>query len=322
MHLAALEPRSLPLGRHLLRCATSAASSADVAVLRGGDGPVALLLAAVHGDEYEGPTALAALAAELEPGELQGTLVAVPVLNEPAFYATRRCGPDGENLARVFPGDLRGSVTAQIAAATTGLLRRVDLLVDLHAAGTFYTLHPWAGYATGVTSAVLEQQRRLAAAVGLDFVWGTPLPPGRSLSTAAALGIPAIYVEQTGSGLARPDDVARLQAGLHRVLRAAGLLPGPLSSHRPRWWRESEAAGEGHLQVDHPAPRPGVWRPAVGIWEWVVAGQPLGVVSGPLGQEARVVRAARSGRVAMLRTAPPVQSGDYLAVVVPVEEQP
>ncbi len=39
-----------------------------ISVIRNGDGPTALLTGANHGDEYEGPVALQALARELDPG--------------------------------------------------------------------------------------------------------------------------------------------------------------------------------------------------------------------------------------------------------------
>ncbi|NUQ02230.1 MAG: succinylglutamate desuccinylase/aspartoacylase family protein, partial [Armatimonadetes bacterium] len=210
--LAGLDPAELPRGRHGIRAevARDGAQSvgADVVVVRGTDGPTLLAIGAVHGDEYEGPVALARLASELDPGTLRGTLVAIPVLNEPAFYLPARCGPDGLNLARVFPGRGDGAVTEQIAASLTALLARVDALVDLHAAGSYYRLHPWAGYGLHADPAVLATQRRLAIAFGLDFVWGTGLAEGRTLSAAATLGVPAIYVEMTGAGLCRAADVA------------------------------------------------------------------------------------------------------------------
>lgn len=319
LRLADIVPADLREGVTRLRAELAGDGvGADLVAVKGGDGPVLLVIGAVHGDEYEGPVAIGELCDGLDPAEVKGTLLAVPVINEPAFYQTTRCGPDGENLARVFPGRADGSVTEQIAASLHALLARVDSFVDLHAAGTFYTLKPWAGYGLAPDAKVLETQRRMAFAFGLDFVWGTGLKPGRTLSSAQDHGVPGIYVEMTGSGLCRRPDVERNVTGLRDVMRAVGLLDGLYPTAPPPWWRESDDGDEGHLQVDHPAPRAGLFLPAVGLWTAVTVGQPLGVIRSPGGAEAVEVPALRDGRVAMLRTAPAVRAGEFVAVVVPV----
>ena len=55
-----------------------------LAVLRNGTGPTALLVAGVHGDEYEGPIALSELIRQLDPKEIRGRLIVLPALNAPA----------------------------------------------------------------------------------------------------------------------------------------------------------------------------------------------------------------------------------------------
>jgi len=318
--LAAVVPASLPVGRSALRLSAGAAAAVDLTALRGAPGPTLLVIAAVHGDEYEGPAALAELPSHLDPEQLTGTLLLIPVLNEPACFARSRCGPDGLNLARVFPGKPDGSTTEQIAASLTALLARCDALIDLHAAGTLYTLHPWAGYATNVAPQVLATQRAMAIAFGLDTVWATPMKPGRSLSAAAELGKPAIYVEMTGSGLCRLDDVVEDMLGVEHVMRCLGMLRGQCLTAEPTWFRESLEADEGHLQIDHPSPKKGLFYPHVEVWDRVAEGQALGVLRRPGGDGRTEIVASRAGRVAMLRTAPPVDAGDSLAVVVPFDE--
>jgi predicted deacylase len=90
-----------PLGAHPI----------PVMVTVGGEGPTALLLAGVHGDEYEGPVALMRLWRALDPAALRGRLILLPALNAPAVRAATRCspldagGPNAGNLNRAFPGD-------------------------------------------------------------------------------------------------------------------------------------------------------------------------------------------------------------------------
>ena len=80
------------------------------------EGPTLLVLAGIHGDEYEGIIAIPQVYAQVETSDLRGTLVMAPVCNLSAYEAAARGSPiDGLNLARVFPGARDGSITRQIA---------------------------------------------------------------------------------------------------------------------------------------------------------------------------------------------------------------
>lgn len=64
-----------------------------VTCIRNGEGPTVLLLAGVHGDEYEGQIALGRLIRDLDPAALRGRLIVLPALNLPAVSAARRVSP-------------------------------------------------------------------------------------------------------------------------------------------------------------------------------------------------------------------------------------
>ena len=109
-----------------------------IAVAKNGAGPTVLLTGGVHGDEYEGPIALARLIRELDLSKLTGRLIVVPAVNYPAFVAGTRTSPiDDINLNRTFPGKRNGTATEMIAHyVTTELLPRSDYLFDFHAGGS------------------------------------------------------------------------------------------------------------------------------------------------------------------------------------------
>jgi hypothetical protein len=102
-----------------------------IAVAKNGAGPTVLLTGGVHGDEYEGPIALARLIRELDLAKLTGRLIVVPAVNYPAFVAGTRTSPiDDINLNRTFPGKRNGTATEMIAHyVTTELLPRSNYLV-------------------------------------------------------------------------------------------------------------------------------------------------------------------------------------------------
>jgi predicted deacylase len=105
-----------------------------IAVAKNGSSPTVLLTGGVHGDEYEGPIALAKLIRGLDLSRLSGRIV-VPAVNYPAFLAGTRTSPiDAVNLNRTLPGRRNGTVTETIAHyVTTNLMPRSDYLLDFHA---------------------------------------------------------------------------------------------------------------------------------------------------------------------------------------------
>src|SRR5690349_3765084 len=85
----------------------------QIVVARGKqDGKAMLAFGGVHGDEYEGPLAVHQVFSRLDPREMHGSFVGVPICNPLAFAAKQRTSPqDGANLARCFPGKPRGTIT-------------------------------------------------------------------------------------------------------------------------------------------------------------------------------------------------------------------
>ena len=117
-----------------------------ICVVRNGDGPTAILTGANHGDEYEGPVALAKLANSLAPEEIIGRVIIVPFFNFPAFRAGRRTSPlDGGNMNRLFPGRPDGTPTEKMADYfQRHLLPITDFVLDIHAGGKTLDFVPFA----------------------------------------------------------------------------------------------------------------------------------------------------------------------------------
>jgi predicted deacylase len=220
------------------------------------------------------------------------------------------------NLARVFPGSPVGSPTERIAHAfREHLIRRADLLLDIHSAGIVYAIRQLAGYHLR-DGEVGRIQREAAIAFGFDLVWGTAGLPGRTLSAAGELGVPAIYVEMPGEGRCRPEHLEQTKRGIRGVMAYLGLIDGAYPTVQPRYVVEVDVLGAGHLQVDHPSPTSGIFVPAVALWDPVEAGQPLGAIRHPDGRVLATVRASRTGRVLLLRTLPRVFAGETVAFVL------
>jgi len=289
-------------------------------IWRGGSGPVLLVNGATHGDEYEGPTLLRQWADKWRPARLRGTVVMVPVLNEPAFFAGQRCNPaDGCNLARSFPGRRKGRPTERLAALfDQQLLAQATHYIDLHSGGVPYELKPWAGYISGMGGEVERLQREMTACFDRFWCWAGGFLPGRTLSAAYARNLPAMYVECRGCGGVESADLKGLDDGLRAVIRLLGLGAGSARRLRPQVSRITTNADETHLQVHHPAPHDGLFVPRARLDRDVRRGEVIGSVLALDGKAATEVPAVRAGRIVMLRRQRSVRRGDALAALAPI----
>ncbi|MFN8444567.1 MAG: succinylglutamate desuccinylase/aspartoacylase family protein [Caldilineaceae bacterium] len=274
-------------------------------------GPTLVVTAAVHGDEYEGVEAIPQVFQQVQPENLRGTLVLVPVCNVPAYETAQRSSPlDGLNLARVFPGEEHGSITQRIAYwITQKLLKRADFYIDLHSGGAAATIPTLIGY---IWDEGELGQRSLAGAraFGAPILWGHPLPiaPGRTVSAATDLGVPSLYTEAPGGGYARPDDVACFITGVINVMKHLNMLPG---APQPRPTTH-HLFGDGNLDQVIAADVAGYFRAEVELLSEVKAEQRLGVVRDLFGNVLQEVKADQEGIVIMLRRFHRVHVGDGL----------
>lgn len=292
----------------------------EAQTIRGkGEGPRLLIVAGVHGDEWEPMVAVRRLAGTLQPDEVRGIVTLVPVLNVPAYRAGRRVGPDGLDLARTFPGRPDGSPTQQIAYEFTSLLDRADYLIDLHTGGLQLSVWPLAGYLIHPDAEILQQQRRMARAFGLDAVWGNdPTLEGRTLSAARDRSVPAIYVEYLGSVPFNVVAVEALIGGCRRVMAELGMIDFPGTHPKPRF--AAEDTGSGHLQANCPAPADGLFEPYVNAGDSVKQGELIGYLTPDASAKRGPILAEKSGHVVAIRMFPRIAAGEAMVVIAPFEE--
>jgi uncharacterized protein len=277
------------------------------------DGPRLTVLAGVHGCEYAPMAAQRIWARGLAARELRGHVLAIPVLNLPAFWARSPfvVPGDGKNLNRCFPGSPSGSLAERLAYDTfTKVIEGSDALIDMHAGDMVEALEPFALYDAGPAEA---RARDLAEAYGLGYVIRQEPGPDRAVAgttsaAAAEIAIPAIIAEAGGCGLVDQAAVGAHVRGLNRVLALLGMSPDPA----------------GPADRDGPPPRPlqrfhwlrcrhaGWWEPAEQAGAVVIEGQILGTVSTIDGSETLETITAPSDGVLMFVTSSPAVPADGL----------
>ena len=289
------------------------------------EGPHLLITAGIHGDEFEGIFAIYNLIKQIEPSKLSGTLTLIPIANQSAVDNHSRCGEDGKDLARTFPGAPNGSLTEQVAFHLNEIISKADLYIDLHTGGRAMDVYPLCGYGLVKNTANLDTQRRMALAMGLPLIWGTSAElNGRSMSAARDAGVPAIYTEYRGPSPSDPNGITAYTEGCIAVMIEFGMLEKPddrqpsrnpltVEDHRPE---------SGHMQVCNPSPIKGLFKPTAQLGQSVESGDLLGIVIDPSTGEEQKVFFDQSGAVIVIRSYPQVDEGDALAVILENYDNP
>ena len=272
-------------------------------------GRTLLVSAGVHGDEYEGIQAIFDVFEALDPNGMHGSLITAPIANPPAFWNGTRTSPlDGGNLARMFPGDAEGGATQAIAwHFDRRLLALADFYLDLHSAGVKWLMPTLVGYHAGDPAA-----EAAAEAFGAPVVWRhTSIAPGRTVSAAAARGLPSLYVEGRGAGRIHPDDLAVYRDGILRLMGHLGITRGEAEPRPPRM----RLAGGGNIDEGVLARQRGFLTPRVELLQHVTEGELLGTLHDEWGRTLDAYHAPRAGVVVLIHACPLVAADEPLFLI-------
>ena len=286
-----------------------------VMIVNGGQkGGTLVALAGIHGDEYEGVQALHEVFHRINPNDLTGRLIAVPIANLTAHRNCSRETPiDGLNLARVFPGRPNGTLTERLANfLSKSIIPEGNFLIDFHSAGIRYLIPPLVGYEISDTESG-RTSREAAVIFGTPTIWGHPgePPPGRTVSEAHRLGIPWLYVESSGGGRIRTEELSYYTDGLLNLLKFLKMLPGSIDVEP----KQLSLIGNGNIDNAMVADKAGFFVPKVNVLDHVAHNQLIGVIRDVFGETIAESRAGESGVVVLIRALPVVYPGDIVCVI-------
>ncbi len=290
-------------------------------LIKGADsGPVLLMLAAIHGDEYEGVQTIIELGRMLSPTDICGTLLMVPIANEYAYRAADRLTPeDGRNLAREFPGKREGTATERLAwHLGKGLIAKADFLLDMHSGGTYYEVPEFVGYYDNDDNDTGRRSRAAAEAFGFEVLWGhDQVSPGRTVSYAGDCGIPWLYTEAFGGRRVKYDEQQRLRQGALRLMRHLSMLANPT-----QWIQEEvipeiryRLTGSGDFDGSVTAEEEGFFIPSVALLQNVRQGDVIGNVYNGFGETIRSYRAICDGVIVGLAGTPVLKQGALVYLI-------
>jgi N2-acetyl-L-2,4-diaminobutanoate deacetylase len=292
-----------------------ASSFVPIAQVANGSGPTVLVLAGNHGDEYEGQVAALRLIRELEPQQVTGRVIVIPVLSGEASKAGTRLWPSGANFNRSFPGSPDGPQNEQLADFLTRFLfPPSDVVIDIHSGGRTAWCLPCSHM-----HVVENPAQRRAMLAGMQawnsdhhFLYidvnGTGLLPVEAENQGKV-----VITTELGGGGRVPAFVHELAwSGLINVLRHVGVLEGEVQT-RESLGKPPAVILDGRDPANYViVDEPGLWEGLIEPGTPVRAGDPVGRLWFPdqPGRPPEVIAAPLDGVLVVIRAIPPTEPGD------------
>jgi len=248
-------------------------------------GPVLCMTGAIHGDEINSIETIRRVMHGINPKQLAGTVIGVPIVNQMGFRRSSRYLPDRRDLNRYFPGSIDGSSASRIAYSLFNkVIRHCDALIDLHT-GSFYRTNIPQLRADLTQASV----RALVEQFGDIVVLHSEGSPGMLRREATIANVPTVTLE-AGEALRIQEDV--IKAGvkhINQLLANINMTKRGFSWSKPqpaymasRWLR----AETGGIFISRRKPG-----------DKIAVGDELGTITDPITNSESVVIAEFAGKI-------------------------
>ena len=301
-----------------------AATNIPVIVINGANpGPKVALVAGSHGTEYASIIALEKLARSVQPAELSGTLIIVPLINLGSFtQKVPHVNPtDGKNMNRMYPGKADGTQTERVSwAIGQQVVKPCDYLIDLHGGDLDENLRRYSYWPLTGNEKLDATTRRMVMAFGLDHIViqknQGPMTAGATPISrfATALGKPTVIAEAGHAGTTHAEDVDVLAHGSENVMRYLKMLPGEVKPvQHPVWIGEITT-----VQSE----QEGIFYPLVVPEAYVTQGMRIGYTTDYFGNELQDIVTPVSGIVVYVCSVPSMKKGGTVAYIGAIANAP
>lgn len=292
-----------------------AATSIPVVVVHGAHpGPVLAVVSGAHGTEYASIVAVEKLIGALDPAQVSGTVILVPLVNRASFdQKVVHVNPvDGKSMNRFYPGRMDGTQTERASfVITKEVVDRCDHLIDLHGGDLDESLRPYSYWTKTGHDEQDRVSREMVLAFGLDHVivsTDRPTDPATSRyleNTATTRGKASITAEAGHAGTVEAQDVDALVRGCLGVMRYFKMWPGaPATVLHPVWITSV-------LTVNSDAA--GIFYPLVARGATVAKDAPIGYVTDFFGKKVFEARAPAAGEILYICSVPSMSKGGTIA---------
>lgn len=282
------------------------------------EGPVFTIVAGVHGFEYPPIVAAQELLREIDPMQLRGTLIFIPIANKGSFYSRTPFlnALDKKNLNGVFPGNKKGTVTEKIAHfISTKIIPLSDIFMDMHGGDASEDLLPFVCYYNNKKYPEQTQKARALSErsgfqhiVSYDYNLKEGQPSKYAFKEACQQGKVALSFESGKLGNVQEESVRQNKKGIYRILNELGMykttfqkgLPQRKQFNKQQYIKSSV---QGIFYSDYKA------------GDRVLEGEIVGLIKDEFGRILKTIKMTASGTILYKVGTPPVNVGETLMCI-------
>ena len=249
-------------------------------------GPVLLVTAGIHNAEFVGIQAAIELSNEIDPAELSGSLIIVPLANRSGFEnrTMSLVHEDGKNLNRVFPGDADGTEADRLAHMLFNtFIAHADAYVDLHSGDGYEELTPYVYYVGDTPDE--ETARKMAYCTDTAICIRSRCRTGGAYNLAAVNGVPAILIERGCLSLFTREEVEADKKDVINIMKMLGMIKG-----EPETFEKAEL-----YEHDIDSPSTGCWYPRLHAGDSFSKGDVIGEIRDYFGELTDEIVAREDG---------------------------
>ena len=271
---------------------------------------------AIHGDEPEGPRAIQLAMGRIDPAQLRGAVVMVPVVNPLAFSAAERGNPldtFSYDMNRIYPGKPNGYFTERLADLHWNAMKDVaDMEISIHSGGA----HSFLDKAIFVDERPESVELARAMGQGWGCIMSNFSKSGSPMAALNGAGKVGITVELGGRSATSPERfryvAEELAKSILNILYHYKMLSGTATYPKPAYKGVQEALL---------APASGIFLPVEGVdfLTMMKKGDRIAQIVNLFGDVVGELVAPADGMFFGLRALPNVNLGDWCCFFCKVE---
>jgi uncharacterized protein len=283
-----------------------------------GDGPVLTIIAGQHGTEYVGIGAAIEVIRRINPANLSGAILVLPVVNAAGFDQRLRLAFPVEdeffgtrNLNRIWPGDPDGSLAQRtMHVVFNQVVKRGQYMLDIHGGDLYEQCNPITmmsktgnSIADAITTGVIE-------AIGYDYVLESSSDKdvrGISKTEAVLAGVTSVVISAGEAGRLEEKWVEKIVEGIMNALKYLKMIEGSVTP------RKDYRVAHGIAKIK--ATNGGLFYQRVPVGSIVQKGQEIGEILSMDGKSLEKVKAVDSGLLFESCSNPAVNSGETLGEI-------
>ncbi len=262
-------------------------------------GPCLLVFSTIDGNEMNGLEIVNRLIESFDGESINGTIIAVPVINIYGLTHFPKTMPSGNNLSECFPGRADGNYGERIAHILTHeLIKKADYCIELDTGALNHNILPQV-----YCNFDNQKTKQLAKAFQAPVITNVSIEGNNFRQTTESLNIPLI-VYQAGEAMRFDENAITLGVnGTINIMRSIDLLAKeePITEFSPVFSQD-----EGWI-IAH---RGGILRTYVELGQAIKKGEKLGTISDPFSADiGEHVKATKDGMIVGINTTPLIHEG-------------